>query len=200
MWGRWIALGAALTGVSNFAVFVHLVGLKLALMARDASGFFLVSLALLASLGGPRMAAHFTEHLPPNSIWRRRDLRVKLLSAAIVTSLSAVAMMLLFGMAVQVAALNMVVAAAIVSAGACLVAAGRALGVILVGASAIGASVVAFILAEMAHGTARSGLGFTIKQSAMFTYPSVALAAVTGAFAFAVFAKTMLRFVLRPAD
>jgi hypothetical protein len=199
MWARWMALGAGLTGVSNLAVFLYSFGFQRGAALEESLLYGIASVVVLLALGGERMATHFSEHLAADSIWRGHGVQTKLLGAAIVTSLSAVAMMLIFGSVVPQVAGEMLVGAFIVIAAAGLTAAGRAIGVVLMGVGAIGASVMAVGLAEVAHGPARCGFGFMLKNSAMFTYPSVALAAVCGALGFAVFARPLLRFVLRPS-
>ncbi len=201
MWGRWIALAAGITGVANFGMYALAFGVDPALRSAELWSLFVPSIAIVASLSEPSMAEQFAVHFRPQSIWRRSDYRVKLLGAAIVTSLSAVAMMLVFGATVPMFADEVLTATAVVAVGIGLTASGRAAGELVVGASAIGLGTMAFGLGEvLAHAPAYSPFGRMMRDSAMFAMPSIALAAITGALAFAVFAKKMWQSVMCPVD
>ncbi len=194
-WARWVALGGALTTTINVAIFIAGVGTEH--LSGDTLLSASVAAGLLLTLGPPPMAVHFTERLPLTSVWRRHgDLRVRAAAAAVVTAVAAVAMLLVTATITHDGTL-FVALAALLGGGALLLAAERVVGLLVLGAGAIAGGLMAHALAAV---TMQHGCGFSHRLSwvAAFTYPTLALAAVTSAVAVAAFAGPIARFLARP--
>ena len=197
MWARWLALGAGTAAVLNFAALTWAYPLSSTPLATVLF-FFVPAVLILLSLGGRRMTEHFTLHLRPTSIWHRADTRTALLGAAIVTNIAAMAMLLVFGALVPAFATEMAIAVVGVAAAVGLTAAERVAGVLLLGATSIGTAVIAMGLAEAATAPAFTHFSYVLRSSAIISFPAVALAATASAFAFAIFAKPITRFLRAP--
>lgn len=197
MWGRWLGLSAAVVGVTQFGV-----ALSLGHLSRLPPGEMLLvasPIVLLLCLGGTGMAEHFTQHLRPQSVWRRHhDPRIKVLGAAIVASLAAAAMLSMFGVVhwnADVLFSTLAVAIAM-TLGAGLAAAGRAAGVLLMGGGAALAGVCAV---EMAAEATRLCAG-RMTVMARYALPSVAFGAVMGSLGLVVCCAPMWRFLRAPVS
>lgn len=194
MWARWLALGAGVTGLSN--VLILLAEHGPARLDAGTLAFASMPLGLLLTLGGRRMAQHFADALPSRSVWRRLgDPRLTLAATAIVMSVAATAMLLMFSAVAWHDEATFIAIAGVLGVGAALTAREHAAGLIFMGAGAFASAGVAIDLAELAHATHRCGMSWRLGGMALIGYPSIALGAVAGIAALLAFSGPMVRFV-----
>jgi hypothetical protein len=189
-WARWLALGAGITGLSNVLMLVAVRNY----LNVELAAFTALPVALLLTLGGRRMAEHFTAGLSEHSAWRRLDdPRMQVLAGAIVAGFSSIAMLLLFSAVAWTHEALFLAVAALSGMGIILAARERAAGVIFLAAGAVGAGGIAYEMADLAHA---NNICFTpLRGVALIGYPGIALGAVLGLAALVAFARPMLRFV-----
>lgn len=197
MWARWLAMGAGISGLGN--VLMLLVGRGVDGVATGSLLFALMPLGLLLTLGGRSMAQHFADALAPDSVWRRLgDTRLTIAAAAIVTSVAAAAMLLMFGAVAWQNDATFVAIAAVLGVGAALTAREHAAGLIFMGSGAFASAGIAYDMAELAHMNHTCGTLGPVRWVALIGYPSIALGAVVGIAALTLFVGPMVRFARGP--